>query len=295
MADLTRYAEHRSAARTDADNAAARSGVTIRPAAGLEDVQVARLVADAVWQPPPGDPAIVESMLWPMTHVGNYCSVAYDGAFPIGVCIGFLGLHPAYSVHSHAAGVTAAGMGRSIGFALKLDQRAWALERGIGLITWTYDPLVRRNGFFNLTKLGARPVEYDVDFYGEMSDAINVGQGSDRLMVGWDLATEDTALRASRQGPEPDLAALHSAGARVVVADDGGRPVVREPVPGAGSASDVLLVQVPPDIEGLRASDPALAREWRTVIRETLPPLLAGGWAMTAMTREGHYVLRSNR
>ena len=99
------------------------------------------------------------------------------------MCVGFLGLHPSYSLHSHAAGVTAAGTGRGIGFALKQDQRAWALERGIGTVTWTYDPLVRRNAFFNLTRLGARPVEYVVDFYGEMTDAINTGQGSDRFMV----------------------------------------------------------------------------------------------------------------
>ena len=66
-------------------------------------------------------------------------------------------------------------------------------------VTWTYDPLIRRNAFFNLTRLGARPVEYLVDFYGEMTDAINAGQGSDRLMLHWDLATELAAQCATRE------------------------------------------------------------------------------------------------
>jgi len=34
------------------------------------------------------------------------------------------------------------------------------------VIAWTYDPLIRRNAYFNLVKLGARPVEYLRNFYG---------------------------------------------------------------------------------------------------------------------------------
>jgi len=60
-----------AAARTAADAAAARSRVSIRPAATLAEVQTARRVVDQVWRPSADDPAIIESLLWPMVHAGN--------------------------------------------------------------------------------------------------------------------------------------------------------------------------------------------------------------------------------
>ncbi len=290
-----RAAAPTTAAAAAAAEAAARSEVEIVHASTLSEVHEALALVDAVWRPPPGRPAMGEEMLWAMVHVGNYCSIARDRSGPVAVCVAFLGLHPSYSLHSHAAGVTAAGTGRGIGFALKQDQRAWALERGIGTVTWTYDPLVRRNAFFNLTRLGARPVEYVVDFYGEMTDAINTGQGSDRFMVDWDLTSDDVARRALRRATEPDLAALIRDGAVTMLADVDGEPVRRGPAVAAdaGFAADpVALVQVPADIEALRAADPDRARRWRSAVRAVLGDLLAQGWSVTGMSREGHYVMR---
>ena len=78
---------------------------------------------------------------------------------------------------------------RNVGYALKLHQRAWALQRGIATITWTFDPLVRRNAYFNLAKLGVRATRYLPNFYGAMQDPINAGDDTDRLLVDWDLAS----------------------------------------------------------------------------------------------------------
>ena len=74
-----------------------------------------------------------------------------------------------------------------MGFALKLHQRAWCLDRGITLMEWTYDPLVARNAYFNLSKLGATVAEYLPDFYGVMGDGINRFDESDRILVHWPL------------------------------------------------------------------------------------------------------------
>ena len=54
-------------------------------------------------------------------------------------------------------------------------------------MTWTFDPFVRRNAWFNLHRLGAEVVELVPDFYGEMRDGINAGLASDRFVVRWDL------------------------------------------------------------------------------------------------------------
>ena len=68
--------------------------------------------------------------------------------------------------------VTRRGRGHQVGHALKMHQRRWALERGLSTITWTFDPLVARNAYFNLAKLGATPVHYYEDFYGELGDEL---------------------------------------------------------------------------------------------------------------------------
>ncbi len=92
--------------------------------------------------------------------------------------------------HRHPARVQHSGAGR----AMKLHQRDWAAERDIPWITWTFDPLVRRNAWFNIEVLGAQVSEYLVNFYGPMTDSINAHDESDRLVVAWptdpDAATD---------------------------------------------------------------------------------------------------------
>src|SRR5205823_11838936 len=69
----------------------------------------------------------------------------------------------------------------------KLHQRDWVLARGVTWIEWTFDPLIRRNAYFNLTRLGAVIVGYEPDLYGAMRDATNAGEESDRVVARWDL------------------------------------------------------------------------------------------------------------
>ncbi len=126
-----------------------------------------------------------------------------------------------------------AGLGRSVGFALKVHQRAWCLRRDVRVIAWTYDPLIRRNAYFNLVKLGARPVEYLRNFYGVMDDVINGGTETDRMLVHWDLRSA-AAAEASAGRPRPASFADERARGAVVAlsAGDGGRP--DGPAPGRG-------------------------------------------------------------
>jgi predicted GNAT superfamily acetyltransferase len=177
-------------------------------------------------------------------------------------------------MHSHIAGVAPELSGRGVGYALKLHQRAWALDRGVRTITWTFDPLVGRNAYFNLVKLGAVAAEYLPDFYGGMDDGINGGDETDRLLVRWEL----DAPGATGAPSDGSVVALDRSA-------DGG--------PVAGSLDgDRLLVAVPSDVEKLRATDPALARRWRTAVREALVPLLADGAQITGFDKAGWYVLR---
>ncbi len=176
---------------------------------------------------------------------------------------------------------------RGIGLALKWHQRRWALDRDIRRVEWTYDPLVARNGWFNLTKLGARGVEYEVDFYGPMTTAIERGEESDRCLVRWDLEDPKVVAAASGDLVAADVEALRAAGVPVLVSvgDDGG------PVVGEAAADGPALAQVAPDIEALRVTHPEIASLWRRAVRDTMGRALQDGRHLTAAGRDGWYLL----
>src|SRR5262249_1536883 len=151
--------------------------------------------------------------------------------------------------------------GGSIGFALKQHQRAWSLQVGITKVTWTFDPLVRRNAFFNLQKLGADAAHYYENFYGAMTDEINPGDESDRVLIVWDLA-DDRAQRAGVDGALPEPSGATS---NVALAEDAnGDPEVRS------AKGSTVLCQTPNDIVALRRADADKALRWRRALRATL-------------------------
>jgi predicted GNAT superfamily acetyltransferase len=269
-----------------AATAAEKAGVRIRPLGELAEFDAVYRLFDAIWRPDPTNPPITAELMRALTKAGNYVAGAYDGADLVGASVGFFGPPAHRDLHSHISGVSAAALGRDVGFALKLHQRAWALERGVTAITWTFDPLVSRNAYFNIAKLGARPVEYLPDFYGGMADGINAGDESDRLLIRWELTAPHVAEACAGRPTRCDTAALRAAGA-VTALDRSG---ATEPVAGRADG-DTVLVAVPPDIGALRAADPDLARRWRIAVRDALRPVLAEGARVTGFDRAGWYVL----
>ena len=281
----------------DADEAAARAAkaarVVVRELASLTELAAAVELFDEIWAPSPGSPSVGVDLLRALTKAGNYAAGAHDAASGelLGACVGFFGPPSHAELHSHIAGVRSGGLGRSVGFALKVHQRAWCLRRDVRLVAWTYDPLIRRNAFFNLVKLGARPREYLRNFYGVMDDVINGGTETDRMLVHWDLRSAD-ATDAVAGRPRPASFAAERARGAVVALSAGpdGLPVPQRPL-AAGSGPRVLLVGVPADIEAMRRSDPAGAAAWRTALRDVLSPLLGGGARVTGFDRDGWYVV----
>jgi len=53
------------------------------------------------------------------------------------------------ALHSHMLGVASDYRNDGIGRRLKLRQREDALERGLDLMEWTFDPLELKNAYFN--------------------------------------------------------------------------------------------------------------------------------------------------
>ncbi|WP_166531197.1 GNAT family N-acetyltransferase [Blastococcus xanthinilyticus] len=265
--------------------AAARSGVRIVELVGLEPLHEVQALFDSIWHPAPDNRPVTVELMRAMAKAGNPLTGAYDGTRLVGASVGFFAAPAGTALHSHVTGVARSAQRRSIGRALKLHQRAWALERGITRISWTFDPLVRRNAWFNLGRLAASPLEYLPDFYGRMADTINGNDSSDRLLASWALDSEAVIRAVAGEPPQVDLTALRAAGAVDVVAPgpDGG-PVITAAPPGVP-----LLVAVPPDVEALRLSDPDLAAAWRLAVRDAL----GGGARVRGFAQEGWYVVEA--
>ncbi|HZD73358.1 MAG TPA: GNAT family N-acetyltransferase [Actinomycetota bacterium] len=270
-----------------ASAAAGTAGVRVQDLHELSELERVCELYEGIWRSDPSvGPLVTTEWLRALSHAGNYVSGAFAGASLVGGCIGFFATPLGRAMHSHIAGVAAGMRGRNVGFALKLHQRAWALQRGITRITWTFDPLVRRNAWFNLAKLGALPTAYLESFYGTMRDGINAGEESDRILVDWPLDADRVVRACAGHPPEIDVAGLLAGGATVGLDAD----VMGRPVP-SRAAGGVVLVGVPPDVERLRLEDRDAAQAWRFALREVLGGLLADGGSVTGFAREGWYVV----
>jgi predicted GNAT superfamily acetyltransferase len=277
-------------AANDAAGAAARaSGVQIRELSELADLQRFCALVDEIWHPKPGNEPVTAEFLRALAHAGNYVAGAFLGDGLVGASVGFFASPAERAMHSHLAGVTSRLPGKHIGFALKLHQRAWALSRGVTTITWTFDPLVCRNAYFNIAKLAARPVEYLPDFYGAMEDDINSGDDSDRLLVHWSLADDSVARAGHIASSGVDAGDLRAAGAVVALdCDPSGFPAIGHADDGA---APIVLVGVPLDIETTRRDNRDAAHQWRHAMRQVLGGLLAEGGRVTGFDRSGWYVV----
>jgi predicted GNAT superfamily acetyltransferase len=274
-------------AKEVAAGAAARCGIAVRALADPAAHEAAARLLARIWRTDSPDELLNAGMMRALAYAGNYVVGAFRGGEMIGCAVAFFGVD---HLHSHITGVDPGVQARGVGHAIKLHQRAWALDRRIESVHWTFDPLVRRNAYFNLHKLGARAVTYLPDFYGRMTDGINAGDmTSDRLYIQWDLASPEAVAAAAGDPREVDLDRVRTEGEVVLDRDPDDTPA-----PGkAAYDGRPLLVAVPEDVETLRGRDPDAAVRWRGEVRAALGGALEAGYRITGMARTGWYVLEA--
>jgi predicted GNAT superfamily acetyltransferase len=264
--------------RADLAAAEERADVRIRTLADLSELEDARGVFDAVWPSGSGSTQIQPNLLRALVHAGAYVSAAYRGGRPIGAALAFVGRAQTGELgewhthlHSHMAAVVASHRDQHVGSALKMHQRAWALDHGIDTIVWTFDPLVRRNAVLNLVKLGVEVDGFEVDFYGAMDDGINSGDPTDRLFAWWRL----NSLSA--------------------VAASMGRLDRLDPIEMIVNGRDVIEIELPEDIVTIRTQSPDAAAQWRIAVREALLAAFADDFRIIGVSGAGGYVLERQR
>ena len=118
--------------------------------------------------------------------------------------------------------------------------------------------MVRRNAKLNLLKLGADIASYHPNFYGDMPDALNAGDESDRVLASWKVIGDKPVSRSE----------------------------IVEPI-----TSDILIA-IPEDIVAIRERDLAENLKWRHKVRDQFVDALTKGGKVVGFSQNSEYVVR---
>ncbi|RIK31185.1 MAG: hypothetical protein DCC56_03070 [Anaerolineae bacterium] len=221
-------------------------------------------------------------------HNGGLVLGAYENEKLVGFVFGFPGLDstpdgPRAKHCSHMMGILPGHRDSGVGFALKRAQWQMVRHQGLDHITWTYDPLLSRNAYLNLTKLGAVCNIYRRSEYGDMRDGLNAGLPSDRFQVDWWINTRRVERRLGKRARKPlklddfskaDLQPLYTLHPS---AGNWARP----PEHFSHLEGRLALAEIPSDFNALKQEDFALARDWRFFTREVFETAFHAGYIAT--------------
>jgi predicted GNAT superfamily acetyltransferase len=241
---------------------------------------------------------------------GGLALGAFDNDELIGFVFGFLGkvederaawMGMPYVHCSEMMGILPDYQSQSVGYQLKLLQREYALKQGHHLMIWTFDPLLSRNAWLNVGKLGCVVRHYIRDAYGDMG-GIYAGLSTDRFEAEWWLQSKHALNHITETPPRISLDALRDSGAEIINSGILGENSVLYPsqVVHAGD-EPVLLVEIPGDFQSLKQKDLGAAKAWRQHTRALFEALFEAGYLITNFVHapdqqieRSYYVLSKN-
>ena len=274
------------------------SGIIIRPIENYNDVLDCELIQQSAWNMSSPRDIIPAHIIHPISKHGGLLLGAYDGNRLVGFVFGFVGwqseINPRWGDirHYHCSemmGVYPEYWSQSIGYELKLAQRAWLLNHGYKLAIWTFDPLLSRNAWLNFQKLGVICRTYIRDAYGEMS-GLYAGLPTDRFEVEWWIDSK----RTHNQIENPVVRS---------VADwvaDGAYLLPSEHIPhnhiSNVAGETMIVVEIPADIQAVKVDNFELAKQWRIYTRELFESVFSQGYVAIGFTsdeaaRKSYYLL----
>ncbi|MGH9678878.1 MAG: GNAT family N-acetyltransferase [Candidatus Acidiferrales bacterium] len=230
-----------------------RDGILVRACHGISEFESCVRVEREVWKS--ADIDVVPIPLFVVAaETGGQVIGAFQGTALVGFTLAIAGWRGGKPfLHSHMTAVLSEFWDRGIGRRLKQFQRQDALDRGIGLVEWTFDPLITKNAIFNFMRLGAIARRYLPNVYGITTSPLHAGLPTDRLVAEWHL-------RSPR--------------VRRVLA--GKRPT-------ATFSKKAVRITIPSSMEELRVADPAEAAKVQSRVRAEFQHWLDKGYAATAV------------
>jgi predicted GNAT superfamily acetyltransferase len=270
--------------------------IEIRSIQSPEDVCKLETLQKLAWDMPDIE-VIPARTMHAIQYNGGLLLGAYDGDELVGFVFGVLGtvrgLHnridqvaaARLQLYSTILGVLPEYHDRGVAYQLKVAQREFALRLGIRLVTWTYDPLESRNGWLNIGKLGAVCHNYIRDYHGELG-GINAGLTTDRFYVEWWVTGNRVRGRVGRQRRPLSYDQL-IAGRAILIneAEYDERGLLLPPGSFAESEANIVLVEIPSEIQAIKQADMELARSWRAHTRALFEHYFAHQFIVTDFAR----------
>jgi len=223
-------------------------------------------------------------------HNGGLVVGAYLDDQLIGFVFGFPGIEftpdgPRPKHCSHMLGIHPDQRDSGIGFALKRAQWQMVRYQRLDHVTWTYDPLLSRNAYLNIAKLGAVCSSYRRSEYGDMRDGLNAGLPSDRFQVDWWINTRRVERRLGKR-PRKSLKLENFSKAQLqplysLRSSQQSNSWLRPPEHVSPLNGKLALAEIPSDFIALKNGDFALARDWRFFSRELFETAFAAGYIVT--------------
>lgn len=269
--------------------------IEIKPLTEINDFNQCETLQRLVWGG--GDLGITPTHFFvASSHSGGLVLGAFVGA----ELIGFLNGFPAYlpenlsenlsekraplGFHSDMMAVLPEYRGQGIGKKLKWRQRDWCLARSLSWISWTFDPLQRKNARLNFEHLGVSVYEYRVNEYGELGGSLNGDLPTDRLLAHWDLLSKRVTMLAN------GVADTFSSKPSYALRSAKNKPTELK----LELSAEHIMVATPESLNELLVKDKALALEWRLAVREVMQTYLAKGYIVRRFV-DSAYILSKDR
>ncbi len=233
------------------------NSIQVRELKSLQDQDSGRKIFDLTWAMDAGT-EITPNLLQAMVHSGAYLSGAFIENKIVGAAFAFPATNNGLHLHSHMTAVLDEYRDKGVGYALKVDQWNWAKKQKYSHLSWTFDPLVRRNAKLNIVKLGVYISAYYPNFYGAMPDALNAGDESDRLMVSWSTDIDELKARELITHPKPDD----------------------------------ILIEIPEDIVVIRSKNQSESMKWRRQVRDQFLAAFEKNGKVVGFSVNNEYVVR---
>ena len=260
--------------------------ITFKQLKTLEDLNPCEDLQGAVWKFNKSD-IIPPRFMRVLCKHGGFAMGAFDGDTMIGFVFGVPAIHYGRpSQHSHMLAVLPEYRNHNVGYQLKMAQREEALNRNIDLITWAFDPLQSKNAHLNINKLGVIACSYDINLYGETSSSkLHSGLGTDRLLAEWWLVSDKVktiidrdAHDAKKKPPAKGLSineTRHDEHGFLVPVD-----------PDLALTDEVLLLEIPADIDEMKIANIDAAHRWRELIQKAFLHYFNAGYYVNSLQVE---------
>jgi predicted GNAT superfamily acetyltransferase len=268
--------------------------MVIRPLTTIEDCRRVAALERVVWAYTDAEDVVPPPVLIVSIKRGGILLGAFEGQDLKGFVYSIPGIKDGRPTQwSHMLGVMPEARAQGLGLKLKLAQRERALEMGLDLIEWTYDPLQAPNAHLNFARLGVIVEEYEENIYGDSSSPLHNGTSTDRFVAEWHIRRPHVERR------------IHGA-AGSVIRDSGlsSAPVVnpspsehgrlRPGPPNLTLDARRILVEIPATFTEMLVSDRELAVEWRLATRAIFQHYFRRGYRVVDFFKSpevGQYLL----